>query len=116
MREIKAYIRPEKLDDVLHALYRAGVGHVTVTHVGSLGRPGVGIDPKHWELSVEAGARYTEMVKLEIVCAGPEVNRLLNLLREHGRTGQPGDGIVFVTPVDRAVKVRTGEEGSHTLR
>lgn len=116
MREIKAYIRPGKLDDVVHALYRAGIGHVTVTHVRSLGRPGVGVDPKHWELSLEAGARYTEMVKLEVVCAEPEVNGLLNLLREHGRTDQPGDGIVFVAPVDRAVKVRTGEEGRHALR
>lgn len=44
------------------------------------------------------------MVKFELVCPEPEVDLLVNLIRDHGRTGEPGDGIVFVAPVERAVK------------
>lgn len=116
MREMKAYVRPETLDQVVHALYHEGIGHVTATHVRSLGRPGVGVDPKHRELSVESGTWYTEMVKVEVVCAEQVLDRLLTVICQAGRTGQPGDGLIFVTPVERAVKVRTGEEGQGILQ
>lgn len=99
MRLIKAYVRPETVNQVVHALDGEGVGHVTATHVRSLGHAGVGTDPRHRELSVEAGTWYTEMVKLEVVCAEPDLDRLLTVIREAGRTGRPGDGIIFVTPV-----------------
>ncbi|MGH2602272.1 MAG: P-II family nitrogen regulator [Dehalococcoidia bacterium] len=116
MHEIKAFIRPETVDGVVHSLYHEGFGHLTTTHVRSLGRAGVGVDPKHRQLSVESGAWYTEMVKLEIVCAEQELERALAVIRQAARTGEPGDGIVFVTPVARAVKVRTGEEGREILQ
>lgn len=116
MREIKAYIRPERADDVIHALHDAGITYVTVTHVRSMGRPGVGVDPKHRELSLESGTWYTDMVKLEVVCAESELDRLLHTVRTAGRTGQPGDGIVFVYAVDRVLRIRTGQEGREALR
>lgn len=116
MREIKAYIRPEQVDTVIHALYHENIGHVTVVHVRSLGRPGVGLDPKHRALSLESGAWYTDMVKIEVACAETEVGRLVEVIRTAARTGQPGDGIVFVAPLDRAVKIRTGEQGRRVLQ
>lgn len=116
MREIKTYIRPEKVDEVVHDLYHAEIGHLTLVHVRSFGRTGLGVDPKHWKPSLETGTLYSEMVKLEMVCSEPEVDGLVKLIRDRGRTGEPGDGIVFVAPVDRAVKVRTGEEGRGILR
>lgn len=113
MREIKAYVRPERVADVVSALADAGVANLTMNRVRSLGS---GVDPKHWGLSVEAGARYSEMAKLELVCSEPDLERLLALIRARALTGTPGDGLVFVSPVDRAVKIRTGATGREALR
>lgn len=113
MREIKVYVRPERVADVVSALADAGVAHLTMSHARSVGS---GVDPKHWGLSAEAGVRYSKMAKLELICSESEVDRLVALIRAHARTGAPGDGLVFVSPVDRAVKIRTGATGLEALR
>lgn len=113
MKEIKAYIRPERVEDVVRALQDAGVPHMTVTHVRSLG---TGVDPHHKRVSLETGGWYTEKAKIEFVCAEGEVEALVRSLLENARTGERGDGIIFVHPVDRAVKILTGVEGATALR
>ncbi len=113
MKEIKAYLRKERVDAVVHALRDAGVTHMTVTHVMSLGS---GVDPENFRISFETGTMYTEKAKLEFVCPEPEVDRLLPVIAASARTGEPGDGIVFVSPVDSAIKIRTGAEGREALR
>ena len=112
MREIKAYIRPERVETVVTELSDAGVEHLTITHVRAFGS---GVDPGHRNMSLEAGRWYTETAKLELVCMEPDANDLVRLIEAAARTGQPGDGIVFVLPVERAVKVRTGAEGRKAL-
>lgn len=112
MREIKAYMRPEKVEAVLRALHDAGVPHMTVLHVRSFGS---GVDPDDRQMSLEAGEWYTEKAKIEFVCAEAEVDVLIPIIEASARTGQPGDGVVFVTPVERAVKIRTGVEGRESL-
>lgn len=113
MKEIKAYIRPERVEEVVRALQDADVPHLTVTHVRSLGS---GVDPEHMRISLETGGWYTEKVKLEFVCAEPDVDGLIAAMVHAARTGEPGDGVVFVHPVDRAVKIRTGIEGRLAVR
>jgi nitrogen regulatory protein P-II 1 len=113
MKELKVYCRRERVDDLVHALRRAGVPRMTVTHVRSLG---TGVDPKHAGISWEAGTLYTEKAKLEFVCSEPEVDRLIGVILAQARTGEPGDGIVFASPVDRAVKILSGAEGRDALR
>lgn len=113
MREIKVYLRKEKVDPVVHALREAGVRHMTISHVRSLGS---GVDPKDFGISFETGTTYTEKAKLEFVCPEPEVNTLIPILESAARTGEPGDGIIFVSPVDQAVKIRTGLTGRAALR
>lgn len=113
MKELKVYCRRERVDDLVHALRAAGVGHMTVTHVHSIGS---GIDPKRAGVSWETGTLYTENAKLEFVCAEAEVDELVAIIKTQARTGEPGDGIVFVSPVERAVKIRTGVEGRDALR
>jgi nitrogen regulatory protein P-II 1 len=108
MREVKAYFRRTQVDAIVHALRAAGVPHMTVTHVQSLGS---GVDPQASRVSMEAGMPYLEHAKLEFVCPAAEVERLVAVLRAEARTGEPGDGIIFVSPVDRAVKILTGVEG-----
>lgn len=112
MREIKSYLRPDRVEPVVRALHEAGVPHVTVSHVRSLGS---GVDPERRKMSLEAGEWYQENAKLEFVCAEPKVDRLVSVIREHAHTGRRGDGVVFVYPVARAVKIRTGAEGREAL-
>jgi len=107
MKEIKAYCRREMVEGVVQALYEAGVPHCTIVHVRSLDRD---LNSGHGSLSLEAGAYYLEHVKLEVVVPDSEVDDIVGLIREKARTGAPGDGLVFVSPVDRALKIRTGEE------
>lgn len=113
MKEIKAYLRKETVDAVVHALRDAGVMHMTVTHVHTLGST---TDPSEVRISFETGTTYTEHAKLEFVCAEPEADGLVAVIVRTARTGERGDGIVFVAPVDRAVKIRTGAEGREALR
>ena len=112
MREIKAYCRKERVQEVVLALRKAGVPHMTMTHVSALGS---GIDPKQSSVSWEAATLTTETAKLEFVCAEADVDTLLGVLRAQARTGEPGDGIIFVSRVERAVKIRTGAEGREAL-
>ncbi len=105
MREIKAYVRPERVERVVRALHDAGVAIMAMSHVQSLGSL---VDPAHVRVSMEAGTACTDHAKIELVCAEPDVDRLIELIREDAFTGERGDGIVFVSPVVRAVKIRTG--------
>lgn len=113
MREVKAYLRKEKVDDVVRALRDHGIEHLTISHVRSFG---TGVDPRHQRVSFEAGTTYTEKAKLEFVCSEPEVEHLVPVIRAHAITGEPGDGVIFVSPVDYALKIRTGAEGREALR
>lgn len=113
MREIKAYVRPGRVDAVVQALEGSGVRNLTVSHVRSIGS---GVDPKHFGISFETGTTYTEVAKLELVCAESEADALVDRIRGAAHTGEQGDGLVFVTPVVRAVRIRTGEEGRAALR
>lgn len=112
MREIKAYVRPERVEAVVVALHDAGVSHVSITHVRSFGS---GVDPDERRMSLEAGEWYSEKAKLEFVCASPAASKLVDVIRGAAHTGHPGDGIVFVPTVERAVKVRSGTEGREVL-
>lgn len=112
MREVKAYLRREMLEPVMRALHDAGVSHVVVSDVRSFGS---GIDPRRWRLSMDAGSQYSEHVKLEFVCADEMVDRHMAVIRTKACTGAPGDGVIFVSPVDRALKIRTAAEGPEAL-
>jgi len=107
MKEIKAIIRHYKLEAVLNALH----GHpefpgVTVTPVRGFGKT-VG-RAKSQEVPVHYGT--TEMVKLECVLNDQDVEAAIALIQQAAHTGIVGDGKIFVYPVDRAIKIRTGEQ------
>lgn len=86
---------------------------MTITHVHTLGNLA---DPENVRISFETGTTYTEHAKLEFVSSEADVDVLIPVIAASARTGEPGDGIVFVSPVDRAVKIRTGAEGREALR
>lgn len=101
MKEIKAFIRPQMLDPVVDALEsRPDSPGLTVSEVRGWGH-----------MKGEAVPRLTERVKLEIVVPDDEVDDVVSVIVEKAHTGHSGDGKIFVSPVERGIRIRTGEVG-----
>lgn len=107
MKKIEAIIKPFKLDDVKDALNAIGITGMTLSEVKGYGR-----QKGHTE--IYRGAEYVvdfiPKVKLEIVIAADQVDKVVDTIRVAANTGKIGDGKIFVLPVERVVRVRTGEE------
>jgi nitrogen regulatory protein P-II 1 len=112
MKKIEAIIRPEKLEPVRAALAEIGILGMTVSEVSGRGRQkGIALQWRVGEYRVE----FLPKVKIEIVVLDEDVGQVLNVIVRKARTGERGDGKIFVVPVDNAVRVRTGEEGEGAI-
>ena len=107
MKKIEAIIKPFKLDDVKDALTDLGVHGMTVTEVKGYGR-----QKGHTELyrGAEYVVDFLPKVKLEIVVPEDRAEEIVDAVVRAARTGKVGDGKVFVSPVERTVRIRTGEQ------
>lgn len=107
MKKIEAIIKPFKLDDVKDALNSIGVKGMTISEVKGYGR-----QKGHTE--IYRGAEYVvdfiPKVKVEIVVDTERMEQVISIIREAANTGKIGDGKIFVLPVEKIVRVRTGEE------
>ncbi|MDR3542744.1 MAG: P-II family nitrogen regulator [Desulfocapsaceae bacterium] len=107
MKKIEAIIKPFKLDEVKDALNEMGIKGMTVSEVKGYGR-----QKGHTE--IYRGAEYVvdfiPKTKIEIVIGADMVNQVVDKIRNAANTGKIGDGKIFVTSVERIVRVRTGEE------
>jgi nitrogen regulatory protein P-II 1 len=112
MKLLKAFIRTTKVDDVVAALRAAGAPGITITQVNGVG---YGYEPLLFTLAPSEIRKTPEVAKIEVVCQDDCVERLLGVILETARTGYSGDGIVFITPVERAIKIRTGSEAPQAL-
>jgi nitrogen regulatory protein P-II 1 len=112
MKEVKAFLRCQKVETVIEALEDAGIDGITLIDVMGLGPLA---DPDTAKYSVACVDRYSDVAKLEVVCSDDDVHRVVELVRSTAYTGMPGDGIVFVSPVEMAVKIRTGAIGATGL-
>jgi len=112
MRQIKAYIRRDKIEEVIDAVMDAGVAGFTVTDVCGLG--GAARSKKKW--SIEYCKKYSSVTKLEIVCQDEEEASLVEIIRSKAYTGHRGDGMIFTVPISVAVRIRTGERGEGALK
>ncbi len=112
MKQITAVVKPFKLDDVKAALEVLGIQGLTVSEVQGFGR-------QRGHTEVYRGAEYTvdfvPKVKIEVVVADDDVDKLVAAIVEAARTGKIGDGKVWVVPVDSVVRVRTGERDTEAL-
>ncbi len=112
MKKIEAIIKPFKLDEVKEALTGAGIEGMTVTEVKGFGR-----QKGHTE--IYRGSEYTvdflPKIKLELVVADSEVQTAVKAIVTAAKTGKIGDGKVFVSPVETAVRIRTGETGEQAV-
>ena len=112
MKKIEAIIKPFKLDDVREALSEIGIAGMTALEVKGFGR-----QKGHTELY--RGAEYVidflPKVKLEIVVKDDQADSCIEAITNAARTGKIGDGKIFVSPVERVVRIRTGEEGDDAI-
>ena len=112
MRLLKAFIRIGDVDTVVRALQKAGAPGITISHVHGVGYD---YDPDEYTFAPGVEGKAPMVAKIEVVCRGGDVDRLLGTVLETACSGRRGDGIVFVTPVERAVKIRNRAEGADAL-
>jgi nitrogen regulatory protein P-II 1 len=113
MNEVKAFIRKRKAEEVIDALEAKGVCCMTLIDVMGLGRMS---DPDKAQLSISIAERFSDIMKLVIVCGKDQTQQVVDIIRDHARSGQPGDGIIYVTPVSQSVHIRTGATGNGFLQ
>jgi nitrogen regulatory protein P-II 1 len=107
MKKVEAVIKPFKLDDVREALSSVGITGMTAIEVKGFGR-----QKGHTELyrGAEYVVDFLPKVKLEVVITDAQVEHCLEAITSAARTGKIGDGKIFVSPVEKVVRIRTGEE------
>ena len=112
MKKVEAIIKPFKLDEVKDALSEVGIQGMTVTEVKGFGRTG-------GKKEVYRGSAYVvdfvPKVKLEIVVPDQMVHQVIDAIEKSAKTGRIGDGKIFVSPVDEAVRIRTGERAEEAI-
>ena len=112
MKKIEAIIKPFKLDDVKEALQEVGVQGLSVTEVKGFGR-----QKGHTELyrGAEYVVDFLPKVKIDVVLDDDQVDSAIEAIVEAAKTDKIGDGKIFVSPVEQAIRIRTGESGSDAL-
>lgn len=106
MKEIKAFVKPFKVNDIFHHLKKAGCPNLTVTMAEGTG------NLKNSEPSISLLFSITDspVAKIEIVCKKENVDNIVAIISEYGRTGNPGDGLIYVSDVEKVYRVKTGLE------
>jgi nitrogen regulatory protein P-II 1 len=112
MKLITTIIRPERLPAVKEALFRAGVTGITLSRVS--GHGGEQELVEHYRGSTMV-LEFHEKVKIEMACSEPFVEPTIQAILSAARTGEVGDGKIFVQPLDRVVRIRTGEQNNAAL-
>jgi nitrogen regulatory protein P-II 1 len=112
MKKVEAIIKPFKLDEVKDALAEVGIQGMTVTEVKGFGRTG-------GKKEVYRGSAYVvdfvPKVKIDIVVPDGMVRDVIDAIEKSAKTGRIGDGKIFVTPIEEAVRIRTGERGEDAI-
>jgi nitrogen regulatory protein P-II 2 len=112
MKLVIAVIKPFKLDEVRDALTRMGVHGMTVTEVKGYGR-----QKGHMEIyrGAEYAIHFLPKVRIEVAVADEHIDQAMEAIAAAAKTGHIGDGKIFVTPLDHAVRIRTGETDNDAL-
>ena len=112
MKKVEAIIRPFKLEDVKLALVNAGIVGMTVTEVRGFGRQKGQVERyRGSEFTVE----FLQKLKVEVVVADESVDTVLKAIAEAAKTGEIGDGKIFISPVESVVRIRTGDSDESAL-
>ena len=112
MKRITAIVRPEKLEPLKEALFAAQVGGMTISQVNGCGSQH---GWKEYYRGTEVLLNMVPKVKFELVVADGEVDGLVKVITETARTGNVGDGKIFVSPIDEVIRIRTDERGESAV-
>ncbi|GHF28782.1 nitrogen regulatory protein P-II [Kordiimonas sediminis] len=112
MKKIEAIIKPFKLDEVKEALHDVGISGITVTEAKGFGR-----QKGHTELyrGAEYVVDFVPKVKIEVVVSDAQMERAAEAIRDAAHTGRIGDGKIFISTVEEAIRIRTGETGDDAI-
>jgi len=112
MKKLEIIIKPFKLDDIQEAVLQLGVGGMNVSEVKGFGR-----QKGHKEIyrGAEYQVDFVPKIKVEMVVPDGLVSRVVEAVKETARTGEIGDGKIFIVPVEKAVRIRTGEEDEDAI-
>ena len=112
MKKVEAIIKPFKLDEVKDRLNEIGVKGITVTEVKGFGR-----QKGHTELyrGAEYVVDFLPKVKMELVISDAQLEEVMNTITQAAQTGRIGDGKIFVTNIEEAIRIRTGERGKEAV-
>ena len=112
MKLITAIVKPAKVDDIKHALQAIGVAGMTVSETRGFGR-----QKGHTEIyrGAEYAVSFLPKLKIEVAINSDLVAKVIDTISESARTGQIGDGKIFVSPIEQAVRIRTGERDQDAL-
>jgi nitrogen regulatory protein P-II 1 len=112
MKKIEAVIKPFKLDEVKEALQQVGLQGITVTEAKGFGR-----QKGHTELyrGAEYVVDFLPKVKIEVVIGDELVDKAVEAIQNAARTGRIGDGKIFISTIEQAIRIRTGESGTDAL-
>ncbi len=112
MKKIEAIIKPFKLDDVKDALNEAGIHGMTVTEVKGFGR-----QKGHTELyrGAEYVVEFLPKIKIEAIVSDEDVEKVIETILKTARTGNIGDGKIFVYDIKETIRIRTGERGKEAI-
>ena len=112
MKKIEAIVRPFKLEDVKIALVNAGIVGMTVSEVRGFGRQKGQVERyRGSEFTVE----FLQKLKVEVVVENEKVNSVIDAIAEAAKTGEIGDGKIFISSIDSVVRIRTGERDAEAL-
>ncbi len=106
MKEIKAFVKPFKVNDILNLLLQAGYPNTTVSLAEGTGS----FKSEESTLSTHFSITDSKVAKIEIVCNDRDVDQIINIISIRGRTGNPGDGLIYVSDIQKVIRVRTGLE------
>ncbi|NOX47750.1 MAG: P-II family nitrogen regulator [Chlorobi bacterium] len=104
MKEIKAFIRSNKVNDVVHQLKDAGFGHLTISGAEGTGKYQ---DESRAFVSQKFSITDSKIAKLEMVVKKKEVDKVVSIISQYGKTIHPGDGIIYISDVEKTFRVKT---------
>ena len=112
MKRIIAIVRPEKLEALKEALFAANASGMTISQVNGCGNQH---GWKEYFRGTEVLLNMVPKVKFELVVDDDEVDKLVEVIQETARTGNVGDGKIFISPVEQVIRIRTGEQGGDAV-
>lgn len=113
MKKVTAIVRRDLVGEIIRAIKDAGCRCISAVDIDGLADL---VDPEKEHISFEYEAYYMKMSRIEVLCRDDSVETVMESIKRHGRTAHAGDGFAFITAVERAAEIKSGEEGEGMLR